>query len=101
MCFPNRAEAPFRCEGMDPIRSRTSAVSKINGRAFDVENALLSAFVVPRPRTKQAAKETMMTVLFGIDFILGSDCTATLITLRAVARPAARKNCLISAEAVG
>lgn len=101
ICLPKRADAPLRCSGTVPIRSRTSAVSLINDRALGVAKDLLFVFEEPIPNTKQAANETIITVLFGIDFILASDCTATLRTLSAVANPAARKNCLASAEAVG
>jgi hypothetical protein len=43
----------------------------------------------------------MMTVLFGIDFSRFSPCTAARMTFMADARPAARKNCFTSFDAVG
>jgi len=63
--------------------------------------ARFPSVVVPRARAKQAAKDTMITELFGIDFNLFSPSTAARITFMAEARPAARKNCLTSVKAVG
>lgn len=53
---------------------------------------LPSATVLTRS-AKQAAKEIMMAVLFGMDRSCPSPCTATRSTLRAADKPAARKKC--------
>lgn len=86
---------------MDPIRSKTSAVSSINVRMLGAKlNSPLVVNVLSR-RANNAAKEIMIELLFGIDFNCPSPWTATRMTLSAEARPAARKNLLTSIDAVG
>lgn len=69
--------------------------------AFGARFARFPKVVVPSARAKQAAKDTMMTVLFGIDFSRPSPWTAARMTFMAEASPAARKNCFTSFDAVG
>lgn len=62
---------------------------------------LLSPGVMLRLRAEHAAKEIIMTVLFGIDFIRDSPWMAARRTFNADDRPAARKKRLTSTGAVG
>jgi hypothetical protein len=54
-----------------------------------------------RLRAEHAAKEIIMTVLFGIDFSRDSPCIAARRTFNADDKPAARKKRFTSIGAVG
>lgn len=86
---------------MLPIRSRTSAVSLIRLRTLGARLCSLSADVILRLSAAQAAKEIMITVLFGIDLSLDSAWMATRKTFKADESAAARKNRFTSKGAVG
>lgn len=90
-CPAKSTERPLRWTGVEPILSKTSVVSAI-------KVLILGAKLEPRPSAivltlsaKQAAKDIMIAVLFGIDLSWFSPCTATRSTLSADERPAARK----------
>jgi hypothetical protein len=70
--LPQRAEAPFLCVGVLPIRSKTSAVSLIRLRTLGASCGWLSADVMLRLSAAQAANEIMIIVLFGIDLSFDS-----------------------------
>lgn len=102
--FAYNPQIPLRCGVMFPILSITSAVSSIRVRT---DGARAFVFVVPvamrvlSRSAKQAAKETMMAELFGMESSCFSPCTAARMTFSAAERPAVRKNCRTSSGAVG
>jgi len=83
------------------MRSSTAAVSSIRFRTLGARLDLLSPGVTLRLSAEQAAKEIMITVLFGIDFRRASPWMAARRTFSAEERAAARKNRLTSIGAVG
>lgn len=83
------------------MRSSTPAVSLIRFRTLGAKLDLLSPGVTLRLSAEQAAKEIIITVLFGIDLRRASPWMAARRTLRAEERAAARKNRLTSIGAVG
>lgn len=83
------------------MRSRTPAVSSISVRTLGARLDRLSPGVTLRLSAEQAAKEIMMTVLFGMDLSRDSPCIAARRTFSAEDRPAARKNRFTAVGAVG
>ena len=100
-CRPYKADVPFRCGGFEPILSRTSADSSIRILILGARLDVFPAPIVLRQNAKQAAKDIMIAVLFGIDFKRLSPCTAARMTFKDDERPAARKNRFTSIGAVG
>lgn len=83
------------------MRSNTPVVSSIRFRTLGAKLDLLSPGVTLRLSAEHAAKEIIITVLFGIDFRRASPWIAARRTFSAEERAAARKNRLTSKGAVG
>lgn len=104
--FAYSPHMPLRWRVMFPIFSINSAVSSIRvrtegARAFVLVLLAPVAICVLSRRAKQAAKETIMAVLLGIEKSCFSPCTVARITFSAAERPAVRKKWRTSRGAVG